>query len=182
MSGSGYQLTSGSSTDTGTIYLYSPNTYSGGTDVVGGIAQVDSSSGLGTGAVTVDSGASLLLLSSVGTPTSPSNSLTLSGSGASGTAGALEDYSGGSGRSGSISLVGSTTIAAESSNNAFSIAGVISGTGPIAFSGGGSFLLSAESSYSGSSLVESNATLKTVISNQRCKESLPILYHKYHTG
>jgi len=139
ISGSGYSLTFGSTGNSGTIELSDADSYSGPTTISDGTVEIKNSASLGTGAVTVNSGASLLEYS-LGVPmVDPTNSLTISGPGSTYSSGALEDFTGGSGWAGPITLAGSTTIAAESNGHPFVLSGSIGGLGPLTFSGSGTF-------------------------------------------
>ena len=92
---------------TGTLTLRGTNSYSGGTEIAAGILQVDAiSSGLGTGKVTVDSGATLALFNKA----SLDNAITISGTGAGGQ-GAIFGFGGGAAVQESIT--GTVTLAAD---------------------------------------------------------------------
>ena len=156
ISGTGYSLAAGSSGNTGTIWLQNSNSYSGGTTVTDGILQVGLSSSLGSGPVTVDSGASLELNNTAG-GAAPSNSLTISGTGST-FQGALVDYSGGNGWNGTIALAAPATVTEESASSTFTLSGAISGIGPLTIFGSGTTMVSS-SSYSGGTIV-SQGTLK----------------------
>ena len=94
---------------TGTLTLTGSNTYGGGTTVAGGTLSVQSGGGLGSGAVTVNDGATLQLGTSTSSTTSYDNNLDLSGTG--GGNGALNlDVS-----NGSIELKGAVTVASGTS-------------------------------------------------------------------
>jgi autotransporter-associated beta strand protein len=133
----------------------SPNTYSGGTTVNGGVLNLGVNSGLGTGAVTVSAGGELDL----GGGLTVSNPLTLNGTGVA-NAGALHNTSGTDTWTGSVTLNSSTTIGVDLST-LLTIQGLISGptsaglttTTSSAFGAGGTLVFTANNTYSGPTTV-----------------------------
>ncbi len=166
LTGSAYSLTFGSAGNAGTTELTTANSYSGPTTISDGAVEIKNSESLGSGAVTVDSGASLLEYSSGVPAVDPANSLTLSGSGSLGNPGALVDYTGGSGWAGQITLSGTTTIAADSRANPFRITGSIDGVGPLAFSGSGTFdVMGASSDFGGATVISASTSVVSGAAN-----------------
>ena len=160
ITGSADSLTFGSTGNSGTTELTNSDSYSGPTTIADGTVEIKKSASLGTGAVTVDSGASLLEYSSGVAAVDPTNSLTLSGAGSVGNTGALVDYTGGSGWAGQITLAGATTIAADSRTNPFDITASIGGVGPLAFSGSGTFdVTGANSDFAGATVISAATTV-----------------------
>ena len=166
IAGAGYSLTIGNGGDLGMVEMTAPNSYGGPTTVADGSLEIRNSGSLGSGAVVVDSGASLLEYSSGGISVDPANDLTLSGAGFTGNSGALEDYTGGSGWAGQITLDGGAAIAAESNSELFSIAGSIAGVGPLTLSGSGTMeLFGSGTSYTGSTIIASLTTVKSGVAD-----------------
>lgn len=137
-SGSGFSLTKAGA---GTLQLSANSTYSGGTTVSAGTLTVDSekNTALGSGAVTVSSGATLII-----DRVSMSNGLTLNGGTLAGTNGFGETWSG------TIALAATSTI-----NSSFSMLAnnTISGTGGLNKAGAGALTLSGTNTYSGATAV-----------------------------
>ncbi len=162
----GYSLTFGSSGNTGTVELTESNSYGGSSTVADGSVEIKNSQSLGAGLVTVNAGASLLEYSAGGTSVDPVNQLTILGPGSVGNSGALEDYTGGSGWAGPITLASAATIAAESNSSPFALTGSIGGSGPLAVSGSGTLELSgAASDFSGATMIDAGTTLKSEVNN-----------------
>ena len=111
---------------TGTWALAGANTYNGATAVTAGILNIQNATALGTTAAgtTVSSGATLQIQNNI---TVGGEALTVSGTGASGSTGALENVSGTNTYGGAISLGANTTVASDAGSLALS--GGISGTG-----------------------------------------------------
>ncbi len=107
VSGSGAVVQAGS----GTTVITGTNTYSGGTTITSGALIVGNASGLGSssGAVNVASGGTLGLSGGINI-TGQTGTLTLSGTGAAGSSGALANVSGNNSYEGPIGLAGNATI------------------------------------------------------------------------
>lgn len=107
-------------TGTGTMVLTNnANTYSGITSVNGGELIMVNTGGLGTGVVTVANGAMLTLSSASPMTTSASKTITLSGTGMS-NQGALNNESGNNTWTGTVTLVGNSTIGFNGGNMSLS--------------------------------------------------------------
>ena len=111
---------------TGTLTLSGTNTYTGTTDVVAGILNIQNAAALGaTGSgTTVSSGATLQLQ---GTITVGAETLNINGAGASGQTGALVNVSGTNNYGGLLTLAGATTISSDSGTLNLTNAGTITG-------------------------------------------------------
>ncbi len=111
----GNETASGSITQagTGTLTLTGANTYTGATTVSGGILNIQNNTALGTtaGGTSVSSGATLQVQGGI---TVGAEALSLTGTGATGTSGALENVSGTNSYGGAITLGGNTTIGTDS--------------------------------------------------------------------
>jgi len=139
------------STGAGTLELSGSNTYSGGTFIDSGILRADNSAALGGGAVTVASGASLMIWA----PSAMSISNNIALNGATGTAGrpALNQDGG----SGLVTLTGTITLNAASdiglggtSTNNMTITGPVTGVGGLIVKEGGyNLVLSGSNNYQG---------------------------------
>ena len=107
VSGTGALVQAGS----GTTVITGTNTYSGGTTITSGALIVGNASGLGSssGAVNVASGGTLGLSGGINI-TGQTGTLTLSGTGAAGSSGALANVSGNNSYEGPIGLAGNATI------------------------------------------------------------------------
>ena len=92
----------------GTLVLSGANTYSGPTTISAGVLNIRSDTALGSGAVTVASGAALELQGGI----SPDNALTLNGSGIA-NGGALRNISGSTQYDGAVTLGSATRINAD---------------------------------------------------------------------
>ena len=172
ITGAGSLATSG----TGSVTLSGTNTYSGGTTLAG-VATALSSSALGAGTVTLNSGGNLQLQNGI----TLTNNFSLNSTGTSATDGALENTSASNAISGTITLAGSSRIQSDSGTltasntvalgaNALSVGGAgnvtLSGalTGTAASSltkdGAGTLALGAASpSFAGSVLVSAGTVL-----------------------
>ena len=164
ISGASYSLTMGNASNTGTVYMKVSNSYSGSTTVAVGSLEIENSGSLGTGPVTVDSGASLLEYGS-SSVVDPTNDITISGAGSVGNSGALEDFTGGDGWAGKIVLDGAASIATESNSHPFDVTGSIGGVGPLTITGAGTLDLGGTTDYSGSTTISPLTTLKSEIAN-----------------
>ena len=92
----------------GAVYLQGANSFQGPVTINGGIVNVANSAGLGNSSgVTVASGAALQLQGGVAVP---AISLSLAGSGVTGSPGALNSVSGTNSYAGAVTLTGSSTI------------------------------------------------------------------------
>ena len=99
-------------TGSGTLVLSASNSYSGGTEVAGGTLIAENSNALGSGAVTVDPGASLQLTGGI----TVSNAITISGTGVNGEGAIFSaDYGNINYVSGTVTLAGDASIACQSS-------------------------------------------------------------------
>ncbi|RDJ25530.1 hypothetical protein DWF00_14880 [Bosea caraganae] len=116
-----------------TLTLSIANTYAGGTTVSAGVLNVRNDSALGTGAVSVASGAALEVQGYISLP----NALTLSGTGVA-NGGALRNVSGANGLDGAITLAGDTRINNDSFDSDLGLVGGISGSGHTLVLGGSS--------------------------------------------
>lgn len=120
----------------GKLILSGTNTYAG-LFVNTGVVQAASSGSLGSGAATVSSGAGLELSGGI----SPSNAITLSGSGVSGT-GALRSVSGNNTASGAITLGSDATLGADGGAS-LTLTGAITGaTRTVTATGAGNITIS----------------------------------------
>ena len=115
---------------TGTTYLLGNNTYSGGT-TIGASARVNSSTGLGTGAVVVSSGGNAQLQNNV----TVANSFTLSGTGTAAGNGAIENFAGSNTVSGNITLAAATSI--QSTSGSLTATGNVTGSYGLTIAGNG---------------------------------------------
>jgi autotransporter-associated beta strand protein len=157
-----------SKTGDGLLELTGTNSYSGGTDIVGGKLRASNNNALGTDVVTVESGATLLL-----NQVSLANDLTVGGAGAAGTNGSIDAEGGTSTLGGAITLSAATaigagpggqlTLANSVDNNGHDLtiqgagntimAGEISDTGGLIKNGAGTLVLQGNSSYTGATII-----------------------------
>lgn len=170
--GAGYSLTKDG---LGDLNLSGANTYSGATNINAGILRVDNASALaGTSGVSIASGASLFVRSS--SPTLGVNqSLTLNGSGATGSGALVTSTSGTTTWNGAVSLgsnslvlqgggttlnigggvsLGANTLTLETNgSNSATISGGINGSGGITKTGTSTLILSGANTYTGTTTV-----------------------------
>lgn len=134
---------------TGTLILTNANTYTGSTTINAGIAVVQNPTALGStrGATKVASGATLQVKGGL----TIADKLTLNGTGAAGTTGALECVTGTNTWAGAISLASASTIAVDAGQ--LTISGVMSGKGSLTRAGAGSLIVSALNTYTGGTTV-----------------------------
>lgn len=169
VSGTGNLVKSGS----GTLTLAGTNSYSGTTTISAGtlIAKRTTQVALGTGAVSVASGANLTILDHAGGgQLAYANNLTLAGSGVSG-GGALNFFNSGAfDMSGTVAISGGTTIRTDSNTqtSAITFTNEISGSGGLSLFAQGSsaagiprFALTGSSTYSGNTLLTSSGVNTT---------------------
>jgi fibronectin-binding autotransporter adhesin len=123
------------------------NTYSGATTINQGIVNIQTAKGLGTSAVTVDSGAALQIQGGI----SLANKLTLNGTGGA-SAGALESSSGSNTWTGTVALATASSIDVAAGSQ-LTISGVTSGIGSLTEIGTGTLLLSATNTFTGGTTV-----------------------------
>jgi len=152
--------------DSGTLILNgtTASTNSGAWNITGGLVEETATSNeMGSGAITVGSGATFELTGAQNL----TNALNLTGSGSSG-AGALEfapGTTGASTMSGAVAIGGSTSINT-GANGTLTLSGAISGSiGTLTFSGPGTTILSGANTYSGTTSVTAGTVdLNTVTS------------------
>ncbi|NQT39360.1 MAG: autotransporter-associated beta strand repeat-containing protein, partial [Planctomycetes bacterium] len=151
----------------GQLRINGPSTYTGGTTIEAGIVRMDHGQALGTGAVSVADGASLMVWAPAAMTVA--NDITLNGMGISDTRPALNQDGGG----GLVTLTGTVTLAATSdvglggsTSNDLVINGQITGPGGLvvdqASSGSGwsrqqTLILNANNDYSGGTNVTGGA-------------------------
>ncbi|MCE0496604.1 MAG: autotransporter-associated beta strand repeat-containing protein, partial [Methylacidiphilales bacterium] len=117
-------LTINDGVNDGTVVLTTNNTYTGGTTISAGVLQANTNNALGTGAVTVDSGASLQLNGGITLGTN--NNIIISGTGAGG-AGAIFSNDGDTDNvDGTVTLANSASIVGSGDNTALALNGSIS--------------------------------------------------------
>jgi fibronectin-binding autotransporter adhesin len=161
-------------TGTGTWTLLAANTYTGAVTVSNGILNIQNATALGTtgGAATVSSGATLQIQNNI---TVGAQALTISGAGASGATGALENVSGTNNYGGLVKLGAASTISSDAGTLNLTNAGTITGatfgltltgsgngilssiigttTGALTKSGTGAWTLSGANTYTGATTV-----------------------------
>lgn len=120
---------------TGTAYLLGNNTYSGGTTATASV-RINSSTSLGTGAVTVNAGGNVQLQNNV----TVANNFTLNSAGTTANNGAIENFAGNNTVSGAITLTGASTIQATAGN--LSVTGNVTGAHALTFDGNGNTTVS----------------------------------------
>ncbi len=121
---------------TSTWTLNGANTYTGATTISGGILNIQNASALGTtaGATTVSNGATLQIEGglAIGAET-----LTISGAGASGATGALENVSGTNTFAGLLSLAAASTISSDAGSLSLTNTGIINDAFNLTLTGAG---------------------------------------------
>ena len=173
-----FVATYGKGTANGTIVLTGTNSYTANTSVAFGTVIDGSAGGLGTGTTTVASGATLGFQSGI----TDNQAIGISGAGMSGSAGALESFSGTNITSGTVTLNAASTIGAITNQQlnvngtlalgtkaltigtspgagTVDIAGQITGSGTITDAFGTAVLSNSTNSYSGLTTINSGATL-----------------------
>ena len=160
-----YRLTvNQSSSDLGTVVVASSGTFSGGTTVAGGILQITNATALGSGPVTVESGATIQESSATGITVG--NPLTLNGAGSTsaGASGALDALAGTDGWAGSVTLGSASTVATDAANATLLLISGVGGTGPLTINapagGAGMVELLQAGTYSGGTIVTNGATAR----------------------
>jgi fibronectin-binding autotransporter adhesin len=167
-------------TGTSTFVLSGANTFSGATSINAGIINYQNNSAFGSdggilSAITVASGATAQLQGGI---TSTANSLTISGVGATGATGALENVSGTNNYTGSVNLgaaatmysdAGTLTLSGAIANGGFAATfdgpgnitanGLISGTGSLVKNGSGTLTLAASNTFSGGATLNGGTTV-----------------------
>ena len=143
------------------VYLSGANTYSGGTTVAGGTVEAANGAAFGTGPVTVTNGASAMLSGGIGV----ANPLTLNGSGAAGTGGALVAASGVDAWNGLITLGSAASVAEDTASTILELTGGVGGTGPLTLTApsagaGGLIVLHGPGTYTGGTTVTNYATAR----------------------
>lgn len=141
---------------TGTIVLggSAANSYSGTTTVNSGatvVAAKNSAFGSTAGTTTVNSGATLGFQG--GVVYTSTEALTVSGTGAAGRTGAIENISGTNRFDGVVALAGSTTIATAAASE-LTLQGVVSGAQTLTKAGDGVLVFGAANTYSGGTAVD----------------------------
>ncbi|MGU3494197.1 autotransporter-associated beta strand repeat-containing protein [Xanthobacteraceae bacterium A53D] len=127
---------------TGTWSLSGSNTYSGNTNILAGILQISNGSALGgtTSLATVSSGATLQVFGDI----TAQKAIRLSGTGATGATGALENVSGANTISGNVQLLADSTVSVDAGT--LTLSGGLSGTGyTLDLVGTGTLVLSGSS-------------------------------------
>ncbi len=142
----------------GSLTLSGINTYSSGTTVSAGtLNATGNAAALGTGSVSVTSGATLGVVNSIGSAIA--NNLTLNGTGVGGN-GALVN-TGTNTLSGTVALGSATSIGVTSGSDALTLSGIVSGANSLTKSGSGSLTLSGINTYSSGTTISAgtlNAT------------------------
>ncbi|MBI5691738.1 MAG: autotransporter-associated beta strand repeat-containing protein [Verrucomicrobia bacterium] len=129
------------------------NTYSGTTTINSGATLiVDKNNALGTtgNGTTVNAGATLGF--SGGTTYSSTESLSVSGTGASGRLGAIENVAGTNSFAGNVALTGATTIGTAGGSQ-LTLSGNITGASNVTAAGTGTLILTGNSTYSGTTTI-----------------------------
>ncbi len=156
-------------TGTGTMTLSGANTHSGSTTIAAGALQITNNSALGTGSVSVSSGAELRL-SGV---TSLANNIVLNGTGIA-NGGALRHVSGNAFLNGGITLGSASRINSDSSISLGNITGadtdlilggtgnmtvslVATGAGSVTKDGSGTVILSGANTFTGATIIKDGA-------------------------
>ena len=148
-SGSGVWTVNG-----GLVIFTGTNTYTGATNInSGGIVNYQNATALGsTSSITVAAGATAQVQSGIA---GGANVLTISGSGAAGTTGALESLSGTNSYSGPIALTGATTVSSDLGT--LTLSGSMSGAFPLTLAGAGNGAISGRIVTGSGSLTKKNA-------------------------
>ena len=141
---------------TGLWILPNANTYSGTTSIIGGNLNIRSSNGVGTGPVTVSSGAAFQLQS--GSGLTLTNALSLSGSGVN-NAGALENVSGSNTYTGLITLNGTTRINSDAGTLYLNTGGINLGAYNLTIGGIGNTVIGSSLTGSGGLTKDGTSTL-----------------------
>ena len=139
-------------TTTGTVVLSGNNAYTGTTNVTAGILALASGSALGSAgnATTVSIGATLALQGGI---VVGGESLTLSGGGAAGQGGALENISGLNTWSGNLTLGTATTV--NVANGSLTLSGPINGSTSLTKTGNGLLVISnTTNGYGGGTVIQ----------------------------
>ena len=139
-------------TTTGTVVLSGNNAYTGTTNVTAGILALASGSALGSAgnATTVSIGATLALQGGI---VVGGESLTLSGGGAAGAGGALENVSGLNTWTGSLTLGTATTV--NVANGSLTLSGPINGSTSLTKTGNGLLVISnTTNGYGGGTVIQ----------------------------
>jgi autotransporter-associated beta strand protein len=120
----------------GTLTFTGANSYTGSTNITGGILNFQNGTALGTnGAITVSSGATAQVQGGIA---GGAKALSLAGAGATGATGALENVSGVNSFGGLIALTAATTISSDAGTLNLTNAGTIAGSGDnLALAGAG---------------------------------------------
>jgi fibronectin-binding autotransporter adhesin len=189
--GAGNGINVGDGTSTGTVVFSGANTYTGATTINSGVAQYNNNTAFGANsAITVNSGATAQV---IGGTLGGGTTLTINGTGALGTTGALDfnfginNYSSlvvlgsdstisvdafgsNSSLNGGIDTAGHTvTLAAIGAGTDFGISGTgisnSTGTGNVIVTGGGDVTLAAASTYGGTTTIQGDSTLTSGVTN-----------------
>ncbi len=126
--------------NTGTVTIFSANTYSGGTAINAGVVDVQNNAALGTGAASVAATGAALQVD--GSGLNISNALTLNGTGIS-NAGALHNLANNNTWSGPISLGGNARINSDAGTLTLSSGAAINSASALNFGGNGNVSLSS---------------------------------------
>jgi autotransporter-associated beta strand protein len=168
-------------TTTGTVTLSGTNAYTGATTISAGILNIQNATALGTTATgtTVSGGATLQLQNNISVG---AEALTISGTGASGATGALDNVSGINNYGGLLKLGAASTISSDAGTLSLTNTGTITGatfgltltgagngtissiigttTGTLTMTGTGTWALSGANTYSGITTVAAGGTLQ----------------------
>ena len=140
-----------SKTGDGILVMAGANTYAGTTTVDSGVLLIQNLQALGStsGQTVVSSNGTLRLQDDITIGGEP---LTLNGSGASGSTGALHSSSGANTWTGDVTLATSSTVGVD--NGTRSLSGVVDGPGSLIKKGTGTLVISGNNTYSGGTNVE----------------------------
>jgi autotransporter-associated beta strand protein len=151
-------------TDNGTLYLDGDNGYSSATTVAGGtlVARHDNALGTTTPGTTVQSGTTLRLEYKTA-DLAVAESLTVAGSGAGGSAGAIQNQSGANALTGPVTMAGDTWMVVQ--GGSLSVSGAIGESGgsrALVKGGSGPLTLAASNTYTGTTTIKDGSLIAAV--------------------
>jgi fibronectin-binding autotransporter adhesin len=150
-------------TGNGSLQLSGLNTFSGTNTFGAGTAIAASDQALGTGASTIGNGATLGLQGGIALN---SGTITVSGAGYTGSNGAIDNRSSDNTLVSNVTLAGNTTVGAASGTE-LTLSGAVgqSTASQLTIGGSGTVVLAGNNSYTGSTVVNSGATLVAASNN-----------------